>query len=421
MPKSMNRCGVRRARGRAARTFLFALTLSAALLTALPAGVGAQAAPQPAAAPQPVARVAFEMNGNSLFLPARINGSGPRWFLLDTGAGVSVLNLTTVQTLGLKASAGGTLQGAGGNVQSTRVTGVTFDVGGALLKDLNVAALPLAQFENAGGRTVDGILGVEFFKRYVVEIDYEARQLTVHEPAGYVYAGRGESLPLNIKNNHPHVRAQLTLPGRAPLEGEFVIDAGASMPLILLPSFIERNRLRDTSPATFTVYGRGVGGEIQLPVGRAESVRIGGFTLTQPVAAFPSAGTFGSEGIAGNIGTAILRRFKVVFDYSRKRVHLEPSKNFSDPFEFDMSGLGLASEGPSFSVFKVARVLPGTPASEAGLRQGDEILSVGGRPVNGTRLSDLRERLRRPDQTVSLRVRRGAEELDVELKTRRLV
>jgi C-terminal processing protease CtpA/Prc len=86
-----------------------------------------------------------------------------------------------------------------------------------------------------------------------------------------------------------------------------------------------------------------------------------------------------------------------------------------------MSGLGLASEGPSFSVFKVARVLPGTPASEAGLRQGDEILSVGGRPVNGTRLSDLRERLRRPDQTVSLRVRRGAEELDVVIRTRRLV
>lgn len=405
-----------------ARTFVFALTLSAALLAALPAGAAAQAAQQAAAAAQqPVARVAFEMNGNSLFLPARINGSGPRWFLLDTGAGVSVLNLTTVQALGLKASAGGTLQGAGGNVQSTRVTGVTFDVGGALLKDLNVAALPLAQFENAGGRTVDGILGVEFFKRYVVEIDYEARQLTVHEPAGYVYAGRGESLPLNIKNNHPHVRAQLTLPGRAPLEGEFVIDAGASMPVVLLPSFIERNKLRDTLPATFTVYGRGVGGEIRLPVGRAESVRIGGFTLTQPVAAFPSAGTFGSEGIAGNIGTAILRRFKVVFDYSRKRVHLEPAKNFADPFEFDMSGLGLASEGPSFSVLKVSRVLPGTPAAEAGLRQGDEIVAVGGRPAADMRLAELREHLRRPGQTILFRVRRGAEELDVQLKTRRLV
>ena len=422
MPKFTNRAESRKARGNVSFPLAFALTLSAALLAAWPAaGTGAPARQQTATRRSPVARVAFEMNGNSLFLPARINGSSPRWFLLDTGAGVSVLNLTTVQSLGLKASAGGTLHGAGGNVQSTRITGVTFDVGGALLKDLNVAALPLAQFENVGGRSVDGILGVEFFKRYVVEIDYEARQLAVHEPAGYVYAGRGESLPLNIKNNHPHVRAQLTLPGRAPLEGEFVIDAGASMPVVLLPSFIERNKLRDTLPATFTVYGRGVGGEIQLPVGRAESVRIGGFTLTQPVAAFPSAGTFGSEGIAGNIGTAILRRFKVVFDYSRRRLHLEPAKNFSDPFDFDTSGLGLASEGPSFSVLKVSRVLPGTPAAEAGLRQGDEIVAVGGRPAADMRLAGLREHLRRPGLTIQLRVRRGAEELDVELKTRRLV
>lgn len=373
------------------------------------------------AAGRPVAQVPFEMNGNSLFLQARVNGSRPCWFILDTGAAVSVLNLTSVRSLGLRGGAAGTLQGAGGVVQSTRVAGVTFDVGGALLEDLSVAAIPLTPFENSGGRVLDGILGYEFFRRYVVEIDYEARRLTVHEPAGYAYAGRGESLPLDIKNNHPHVRARLTLPGRAPLEGEFVIDAGASLPVTLLPSFIERHKLRDSLPPTHTVYGRGVGGEVPLPVGRAESVRIGGFTLAQPVAAFPSAGTFGGEGIAGNIGTAVLRRFKVVFDYSRRRVHLEPAKNFADPFEFDTSGLGLATEGPSFTALKVARVLPGTPAAEAGLRAGDEIVSVEGRPAGGTRLSDLRERLRRPGQTLQFRVRRGAAELDVELRTRRLV
>ncbi len=105
----------------------------------------------------------------------------------------------------------------------------------------------------------------------------------------------------------------------------------------------------------------------------------------------------------------------------KRRVHLEPAKNFSEPFEFDMSGLGLASEGASFSVFRVMRVLPGTPAAEAGLREGDEILAVAGRPVAGTRLADVRELLRRPGQKIPLRVRRGAEELDFELKTRRLV
>ena len=419
MPKFTKRADVRKARGKTLLPVAFVLTLSVALLAVWPAGAGA--ARQTAAAQlTPVARVPFEMNSNSLLLQARINGSRPCWFLLDTGAGVTVLNNTTVQALGLKTGASSTLRGAGGIVQSTGITGVTLDVGGALLKDLSVTAIPLVQFENAGGRVIDGILGVEFFKRYVVEIDYEAQRLTVHEPAGYVYAGRGESLPLNFQHNLPQVRARLSLPGLPPVEGEFVIDSGASMPVILLPSFVERHKLKDSLPATFTTYGRGVGGEFALPVGRAESINIGGFTLAQPVTAFPAVG-IGGEGTTGVIGTAILRRFKVVFDYSRKRVHLEPAKNFSDPFEFDMSGLGLASEGPSFSAFKVSRVLPGTPASEAGLRQGDEILSVGGHSVGGIRLSELRERLRRPDQTITFRVRRGAEELNVELKTRRLV
>ena len=391
------------------------------MLTASTASAGVGVARQAKATQAAVARVPFEMNGNSLFLQVRVNGSQPRWFVLDTGAAVTVFNSALIESLGLKAGRSGSVRGAGGDVQTTQITNVTLDVNGAALKDLSVAALPLAPLENTVGRAIDGILGAEFFKRYVVEIDYETKELTVHEPAGYVYAGRGESLPLNFQHNHPHVRAQVVLPGRAPLEGEFVIDAGSNLQLILLPSFVEEHKLRDSLPVTRTTYGRGVGGEIPLPIGRAESVRIGGFTLPRPVTAFPSAGTFGTAGKAGNIGTAILRRFRVVFDYSRSRVHLEPAKNFSEPFEIDMSGLGLVSEGPSFSVFRVARILPDSPASEAGLREGDEIVSVGGQPVAGMRLGDLRERLRRPDQKLTFGVKRGAGTIELEIRTRRLV
>ena len=55
------------------------------------------------------------------------------------------------------------------------------------------------------------------------------------------------------------------------------------------------------------------------------------------------------------------------------------------------------------------------------MEPGDEVVAVNGRAVAGTRLADLRERLRRPDQRFTFRIKRGAETLDVELKTRRLV
>lgn len=64
-----------------------------------------------------------------------------------------------------------------------------------------------------------------------------------------------------------------------------------------MPKFTKRAGVRR---AEFTTNARGVGGEFPLPVGRAESIRIGGFTITRPVTAFPVAGTFGVEGKAGH-------------------------------------------------------------------------------------------------------------------------
>lgn len=398
---------------------LFALATTLSGVRAPARSSQAASAGQPAA--QRITRIPFELNGNSIFLQLRVNTSRLLWFALDTGAYNSIINTPVLQSLNLKTDGTGVATGAGGRVESIRLSGVNFDVGGAPLKDLNIAALTLTSLENSTGRAMDGILGAEFFRRYVVEIDYDAKEITLHEPATYEYSGRGESLPLSFNDNHPYVRAKVELPGRAAIEGEFVIDAGSNLALILLPSFIEEHKLRDALPQTLRTYGRGVGGEVALPIGRAARLRLGGFTLERPVTAFPSDGTFGRAGKAGNIGSAILRHFKVIFDYSRSRVILEPNRQFPAPFEYDMSGLNLVTESPAFKVVRVLRVLENTPAAEAGIKQGDEIVAVDGRPAADFQLSVLREMLRQVDKKYSLQVKRGAQTISVEIKTRRLI
>jgi hypothetical protein len=377
-----------------------------------------------AAAPAParkVASVPFELNGNVILLQVRVNGSRPLWFVLDTGAYGSSVNSTVAQALGLRTGRAGVTHGAAGPVPNAELPDVTLDVNGALLEDLDIHAFPLAPFENNVGRSLDGILGSELFRRYVVEIDYDASVIHLWEPAGFDYRGPGEILPIDFHHHHPYVRAKVTLPGREPIEGEFVVDAGSNLPLILLPRFIEENKLRASLPPTLETYGRGVGGEVSLPIGRASRLQLGRFALDGPVAAFPRGGEFGRAGKTGNIGSAILRRFRVTFDYSRRRMILEPRSLFAEPFEFDMSGLQLVTETPRFQVVRVNRVLQKSPAEEAGIRQGDEILSFGGRPVTEFRLATLREMLRQPGKQYSLLVKRGGETVSVELRTRRLV
>lgn len=164
-----------------------------------------------------------------------------------------------------------------------------------------------------------------------------------------------------------------------------------------------------------------MGGAVALPLGRAEALRLGRFTLDHPVTGFPTQGQFGRHGMAGNIGNAVLRRFRVVFDYSRSRVSLEPNGSFADPFEQDMSGLAIVTRAPEFRARLVQRVVEGSPAQEAGLQAGDTILALDGRDSADLPLASLREMLRVPGKRYVLGVKRGEQTLTATIVTRRLV
>lgn len=403
------------------RLLLPALVSTVALCAAGRAQDSKRATAAKPGASQAVAQIPIELSGNEIFMRLSVNGSGPLWFVLDTGAGSTVINTTAAGALGLKLEGSHQTRGAGGHVPSSVARGVRLDVGGARLKDLTVTAIALAPIENSMGRRIDGILGYEFFRRFVVELDYEGLLVSLYEPAGFEYGGGGEGLPLTFELNHPYVRAKVAVPGREPIEGKFVLDTGSNLPLVLLDSFVRENRLSEPPAKTLKITGRGVGGEVPMPVGRTGRLQLGGYSLENPITSFPQSGWFAREGAAGNIGGAILRRFKVTFDYSRGRMFLEPNKRFHEPFEYDMSGLQVVTESPFFKTFTVLRVLSDSPAAEAGLRQGDEIVSIGGRPVAELKLATLREMLRQPGRLYSLQVRRGAETVNAELKTRRLI
>ena len=45
-----------------------------------------------------------------------------------------------------------------------------------------------------------------------------------------------------------------------------------------------------------------------------------------------------SEENDGLIGGEIFRRFKVILDYSRKQMILEPNKSFNDPYDVESGG-----------------------------------------------------------------------------------
>ena len=86
---------------------------------------------------------------------------------------------------------------------------------------------------------------------------------------------------------------------------------------------------------------------------------------------------------------------------------------FPEAFHVDMSGLDLAAEGADLRTYRVRVVLDGTPASAAGVRVGDLLVAIDGRPAASYDLDQIARTLREPGRDVELTLQRDGVEYRV--------
>lgn len=378
--------------------------------------------------PQPLAVIPFELNTNHIFLKVTLNNA-PLWFIIDTGAAMSVMDMERAKALGLGLQGTVPIGGAGGENATTGafVQGATLKVAGVggFATSIQVA-LPLTKLAQSEARAVDGILGYEFFSRYAVQLDYAARKMTVYEAKSFAYTGSGEVLPLTFKMNHPHTAIKIEAENGTPIECDALIDTGARSGIILARPFVEQNQLIKLTPKTYqsSAVGAGLNGISKGILGRLKTVRLGNVVIDYPVTTFSQdeKGVFAStEVLQGNIGGEILRRFRVTFDYARKQMILEATAETKAPYEFDMSGLFLRAEGTEFKTIKVLRVQQNSPASETGIIEDDEIIAINGKPVAQFTLEVLRQMFRKDQVKYALEIKREEKVMTLKMTTRRLI
>jgi hypothetical protein len=362
-------------------------------------------------------QIPFELFRNALpFVQARINGSAPLWFLLDTCSTYSFLDTAQAEALGIKTAGAQTITGGGGGqLNLTFAGGVTVEVAETKLSNQPFAIMP---WRNRYDRNVVGMLGAPFLKRFMVEIDYQAQRLIMREPQGYSYAGPGSIIPLEFPEDTPAAKLSLSFGARAPLEVKLCVDTGASQTLILNPAFVEKHQLLTSTEGMFKQEAGSLAGRVTYFKSRAKTVKLGRFALPDMLTDLAAPGGLKNRpGLDGVLGNTLLRRFRVILDYARSRMILEPSELFDVPTDYDWTGMWIVVEGKTY---KLAQVFNGSQAAQAGLQAGDIIVAVDERPVAQMSLNELRKIFKQDGGEHALSIKRGAEVMQKKLQTLRI-
>ncbi|THD63438.1 aspartyl protease family protein [Phenylobacterium sp.] len=358
----------------------------------------------------------FRLLNNHIYVQASVNGKGPYTFIVDTG-GHTLLSPRIVSDLGLKPVGEVVTNGAGeGHSTSGFVHFDEIAIGGVRLKDEMGFATQIYD-KSIEGIAVDGMVGFELIRRMVTTIDYGRRTITFADPRRFKPGpALGVAVPFVFYDHLPNVKGSMQgLPARLD------IDTGSRSEVDFTSPFVRANDLHSRfAKGASAVTGWGVGGPARDYMVHLPSMMLGPVKVEDIAAGLSEArgGSISDPNYEGNVGSALLKRFVVIFDYAHQVMYLKRiSPEPEDVGTFDRSGLWINAKDGGYTVTDVAQ---GSAGAEAGIAVGDVITAIDGRAVVDEGLADARKRFRSdPSGTrVALTIRRGGETRPVTLTLR---
>lgn len=349
------------------------LVLSLLLMPGLPALSQVKVTGIPA---RIVTQFAFEQfSGGVVIIKARLNNYADSLnFILDTGSGGISLDSSTVIELNIPTTPSErTIRGIAGIRRVNFLYNATLHLPGLSVDSLDFHINDYEILSSVYGVKIDGIIGLSFLSRYIVNIDYDSFLMTVYTKGDFKYKKGGYILK-PILTSIPIVPSRFR--DRARFDARFYFDSGAGLCFLLSENFAGDSLVINPKKKTFLTQAEGLGGKTEMRVTTVKEVRIGPYKFKNvPTYIFEDAYNITAYPyLAGLIGNDLLRRFNVTLNYAKKEIHLIPNTHFYSPFDYAYTGLGIyAIEGK----ITVEDVIPGSPAEKAGFKIGDIVVSVG--------------------------------------------
>ncbi|EAR00697.1 aspartyl protease family protein [Maribacter sp. HTCC2170] len=375
-------------------------------------------------------KIKFQLINNLIIIPVDVNGSELS-FVLDSGVNKPILfNITDQDSLQINNVSEITIRGLGEGepIKALSSRGNAFNIKSIKNQDqlLYVVLDKSLNFSTSLGIPIHGIIGYDLFRDFVVDINYNSKTIKFHDPEHYAHKSikKGETLPLSIIKKKAYVEANVFLEDSENVPVRLLVDTGSSDAIWLF----EDDDIEIPKQNYEDYLGMGLSGNIFGRRTKVNSIKIGSFALRDAKAAFPDKKSFGSVKNLGNrngsVGGEVLKRFNIVFDYTHRKITLRKNGMYKNPFHYNLSGITLQHDGvryvseritdgrgvvrennDSFGnvqiLFEnntrlslvpeivVSGIRAGSPAENAGLKEGDVILAVNGKSVHQYKIQEI--------------------------------
>ncbi|HYR58607.1 MAG TPA: aspartyl protease family protein [Chthoniobacteraceae bacterium] len=148
---------------------------------------------------QPPSSVPFQFRSGLVWIEISATGSArPLHFLVDSGASQSVIDLGAARRCGLRLGGAEVVQGVDCETEARHVRDFRAEVAGSPLP-ASLLAIDLSTASRAAEQHIDGLIGADFFRGRIVQIDFAARRLRLLESRPSPAAG-GFTLPIRNIN-----------------------------------------------------------------------------------------------------------------------------------------------------------------------------------------------------------------------------
>jgi hypothetical protein len=259
---------------------------------------------------------AIAVTPQRVLVEVKVNGVSGR-FILDTGANAIFLNRAFADRAKVtRLNSTGTAVGLYGAEPSDTRRADGLEIGGNVLSNVIVEAADFdsADYRGLDRQNYDGLLGYDLFAGARVGVDFQKQTMTIQDPA----VSQGDPAGLDILTDTSNWIPTIPMTLNRSIAVDAMLDTGDPSAVVFGPDLLYKYHLR---------MARNIGvraGYGSVECGNLDTLQIGPITYYGELACKLDTDLVTGREIL--VGLDFLRHFKVVFDYPRGRLFLQPTR-----------------------------------------------------------------------------------------------